>query len=123
VQRIQPELDALLAKLGEIDEGAMACARELAEELGASEPNLRGLTQVLEKAEAQQLHNVANRVRIASRNVQEVLQKNRTLIENEMIYVNGTLTLIAKASADRDSQYGGPRKAVVQRPIAVDTAA
>jgi flagellar FlgN protein len=105
VQRIQPELDQLLTRMKEIDESAAACARKLAEELG-TEANLRSLVRELEKAEAQQLQGLANRVTVAARNVQNVIEKNRTLVETEMTYINGTLTLIAKAATDKPGPYG-----------------
>lgn len=104
VERIQPELDALLERVRSIDESAAACASKLAEELG-TEPNLRSLVQVLDKAEAQQLQGLANRVTVAARNLQEVFAKNRALIENELSYVNGTLTLIARASNDNKGRF------------------
>ncbi len=104
VERIQPELDALMTRLQVLDENAVTCARTLAEEL-ETEPTLRGLVRVLEKAEAQQLQGLANRVTVAARNVQGVVAKNRTLIENEMTYINGTLTLIAKAAVDAEGPY------------------
>ena len=122
VQRIQPELDAHIERMREIDQQAVACAKGLAEELGV-ESNLRSLVQVLEKAEAQQLQGLANRVTVASRNVQEVLTKNRALLENEMTYINGTLTLIAKAASDQTIPYRGSSRAVVRTSVVVDTAA
>ncbi len=104
VERIQPELDNLIAKLREIDDHAAACALRLAEDLG-SEPNLRGLVRVLDKAEAQQVQQIANRVTVAARNVQNVIGKNECLIQNEMTYINGTLTLIAKAAHEQPGPY------------------
>lgn len=108
VERIQPELDQLLTRMREIDGSAAACAKRLAEELG-TEPNLRGLVRELDKAEAQALQGLANRVTVAARNVQNVLDKNRKLIENEMTYINGTLTLIARAAVKAESPYGNSR--------------
>src|SRR5258708_39736313 len=66
VERIQPELDALMERMKVIDENAVACARTLAEEW-ETESNLRGLVRVLDKAEAQQLQGLANRVTVAAR--------------------------------------------------------
>jgi hypothetical protein len=118
VERIQPELDQMLERVQSLDEQAATCARRLAEELGA-EPNLRGLVRVLDKAEAQQLQGLANRVTIAARNVQDVLTKNRTLIENEAMYINGTLTLIAKAAVES----AGPFNSKTSSAVLVDQAA
>jgi len=117
VERIQPELDALLERVRSIDERAVACAQRLAEELD-TEPSLRGLVRVLDKAEAQQLQGLANRVMVAARNVQDVIEKNRKLIESEMMYINGTLTLIAKAAVNTRMPYRRRRESVL-----VDSAA
>ena len=112
VERIQPELEGLLAKIRSLDEDAVTCAKRLADELGA-EPSLRILVQVLEKAEAQQLQGLANRVTVVARNVQSVLAKNRALIGSEMTYVNGTLTLIAKAAVHAQSPFSKRENAAV----------
>ena len=122
VQRIQPELDSHIERMREIDEQAVTCTKRLAEELGV-EAHLRGLVQALEKAEAQQLQGLANRVTVAARNVQEVLQKNRALLDNEMTYINGTLTLIAKAANDGPTPYRSSGRALVHTHVVVDTAA
>jgi hypothetical protein len=105
VERIQPELDQLLERVKTIDESAAACAKKLAEELG-TEPNLRSLVSVLEKAEAQQLQGLANRVTVAARNLQDVFGRNRALLENELSYVNGSLTLIARAAVESNGRFG-----------------
>lgn len=119
VERIQPELDSLLDRVKQIDERAAACARKLAEELG-TEPSLRGLVRALDKAEAQQVQSIANRVLVAARNVQAVLDKNRALIENEMTYINGTLTLIAKTASEAQGPY---KQATDRAAVLVDQAA
>lgn len=118
VEKIQPELETLLGRIKTIDEQAVACAVRLAGDMGA-EPTLRGLVQVLEKAEAQQVQGLANRVTVAARNVQEVLDKNRTLLDNEMTYINGTLTLIAKAAVHTKTPY----KRRPESSVLVDQAA
>lgn len=126
VERLQPEIDTLTQKLASIDEAAVTCVHQLAETLG-TEPKLRSLAQVLEKAEAQQLHGLGNRVGVAARNVQAVIDKNRALLENEMTYVNGTLTLLARTAAVKERAYTGAgrpsNKAAVRVAVAVDTAA
>ena len=122
VERIQPELDALMDRITVLDEEAVACAKRLAEELG-TEPNLRGLVRALEKAEAQQLQGLANRVTVAARHVQEVVKKNRILIEGEMTYINGTLTLIARAAIDVKGPYRRRSNSNANSSILVDQAA
>lgn len=107
IERIQPDLDSLIQRMREIDGQAATCAKELAEELGA-EPNLRSLVQVLEKAEAQQVQSIANRVQVSAQHIDGVMKKNRALIESELTYVNGTLTLIAKAATEAKGPYEKP---------------
>ena len=118
VQRIQPELNALIQQLRTSDEEAVACAERLAKELEVP-ANLRSVVQALEKMEGQQLHGLANRVQVASRNVQEVLRKNRRLLEREMIFINGTLTLVARAAVEVRTPY---RKRILD-PVLADRAA
>ena len=118
VERIQPELDSHIEKMREIDNQAAACANKLAEELG-TEANLRSLVLALEKAEAQQVQSIANRVTVVARNVQNVISKNRALLENEMVYINGTLTLIAKTSNEKQ----GPYRRQNRTAVLVDQAA
>jgi Rad3-related DNA helicase len=112
VERIQPELDSLLESIRGIDDKAAACALTLAEELG-SEPSLRSLVTFLEKEESQQVQALANRITVAARNVQEVIAKNRKLIESELTYVDGTLSLIAKAAQEGETPYKKQAKAAV----------
>ncbi|HWD41129.1 MAG TPA: flagellar export chaperone FlgN [Fimbriimonas sp.] len=119
VERIQPELDQLIERMQMIDEQAVNMANILAEELGVPS-NMKSVVAALDKAEGQQLHGLANRVTVAARNVQEVLDKNRKLIENEMTYINGTLTLIAKAAV----QVRGPyRKRMTTETVLMDRVA
>jgi hypothetical protein len=112
VERIQPDLEGLLTLMKEIDDNAAACAKTLAEELG-TEPNLRSLVLALEKAEAQQVQQIANRVKVAAQHVEAVMAKNKALIENELTYVNGTLTLIAKTATENTGPYTGSRQGAV----------
>jgi len=118
VEKIQPELDSLLVQMRTIDDRAATCAKKLAEEM-AVEPNLRSLVLVLEKAEAQQVQSIANRVTVAARHVSTVLNRNRELIENELTYINGTLTLVAKVASEQQGKFAGSTHAAVL----MDTAA
>jgi hypothetical protein len=74
---------------------------------------------VLDKAEAQQVQATANRVQVAARHIEGVMAKNRALIENELTYVNGTLTLIAKAATEQK----GPYEKSAQGAVLLDQAA
>lgn len=118
VERIQPEVDQMLERMRSIDTTAATCAQKLAAEMD-TEPSLRGLVRVLEKAEAQQVQSIANRVTVAARNVQHVIAKNQCLIESEMTHVNGTLTLIAKVATEAQ----GPYKPSAHAAVLVDQAA
>jgi uncharacterized MAPEG superfamily protein len=71
------------------------------------------LVCALDKAEAQQLQGLANRVTVAARNLQEVFAKNRALIESELSYVNGTLTLIARAAVETNGKFGARGRTAV----------
>ena len=108
VETIQPELDLLMGKMAAIDDAAVDNARVLADEFGC-EPNLRSLVEHLEKKEGEEVQAIANRVIVAGRNVQKVINKNKALIENELEYVNGTLTVIAKESDAAQGPYQGKR--------------
>ncbi len=104
VERIQPEIDSLMERIRTIDEQAVASAKGLAEKMEI-DSNFRSLVSALEKAEAQQLQGLANRVTVAARNLQDVLAKNRALFDNEMTYINGTLTLIVKAAVETRTPF------------------
>ena len=105
VERLQPDLELYTETLRDIDTKAVAEAQRLAEELNARVQNLRGLVDVLDKNEGAQVQLTANKIVIASQTIREVNAKNRKLIEGEMHYINGTLTLIAKAGAEKKGPY------------------
>lgn len=113
-ERLQPTLDGLMAELRELDERALATSKRLAEEQGV-EPTLRSLVASLDKAEGQQLQALANRVIVAARKVQEVIDKNQTLLHEELDYIGGTLALVAQAaeSDERPFVRTGRQAAVV----------
>lgn len=121
LERLQPEIDNLMQRMDDIDDKAATVAKRLAEALG-SEPNLRSLVSVLEKKEGEQVQALANRVIVAGRNIQNVIQKNRRLIEEELQYVNGTMALIAKAAMDEEETYQGKKSrssaAVIMNQVA-----
>lgn len=121
VEKLQPELDDLTESIRYVDGKALAEAKRLAEELGASLPSLRGLVSVLDKTEASQVQLTANKVLSASQNIQDVVSKNRRLFESEMTYINGTLTLIAKAAVSTKGPYR--TRKTVSNSVLVDAAA
>ena len=118
VERLQPQVEKHMAGIAEIDAKAVDQARRLSEQLG-TEPTLRGIVEKLDRSEGQTLHALANKVTMAARKVQTTIEKNRVLLENEMTYVNGTLTLIAKAAGSPPTPY---RRRVVE-PVLMDAAA
>lgn len=110
LEKLQPAIDTVVAKLGTVDSEAVAMGKKLAEELGC-EPSLRGLTQALEKADAQRLQQIANRVIVAERQASHVMKKNRSLIENELEHIGGTLALIAREASIPTNPYPRPSTA------------
>lgn len=121
VERIRPELEDQLATVRSIDAKAMDEAKRLAEELGAPTPSLRGLIAVLDKDEAAIIQATANKVLVGAQRIQDVMSKNRKLIESEMTYINGTLTLIARAANEGSGPYRGRPSG--SKSILVDAAA
>jgi hypothetical protein len=95
VQRLECEAQELVAHLGELDEQAGTCVSKLARSLG-TEPNARGLAQVLEKAEGQGVLGLANRVTVAARTVEDVMSRNRVLLRSTTTVVDGALALLPK---------------------------
>ena len=120
VERLQPELEMLTESIRKCDAAALDEARRLAEEHG-TEPNLRSLVLVLEKNEGAQVQATANKVMSASQNIQDVVSKNRKLMQSEMTYINGTLTLIAKAATTGRGPYRTRRSS--SNAVLVDAAA
>lgn len=118
VERIQPELEKLLVRMQEIDDKAVDCAKRLAGTLGVS-PSLRSVVQGLEKTEGRQLQALANRVKVAAQHVEEVIGRNRKLIENELQYITGTVALIAKTAADQQGRFA----TVEHGPVVLDRVA
>lgn len=107
LDELQPRLDAMMTDMEAIDNKALALAKKLAEDLGA-EPSLRSLVSVLDKTDAEAVQSTANKVIVAGRDVQKVMNKNKALIENELEYVNGTMSLVAQEATGGNS-YSGRR--------------
>jgi len=104
IEKLQPELDRLLAHMRTLDEEAVVSATSLAEKLGC-EPAFRSIVGALDKPEAQQIQTLASRVRAVAKNVQETMARNKVLIENELTYINGTMTLISRAAQEDQRTY------------------
>lgn len=104
LEALQPELDRYLSHLKRVDEEAVVSARVLAENLGV-EPGFRNIVEALANAEAQQIVTLATRVSAVAKNVQSSLAKNRKLIESELHYVDGSLSLIARLAQEKQGQF------------------
>ncbi len=105
VESIQPELTMLMTRLNEIDQNAVASTKSLAELLETT-PKVRSIVEALIPAEARQVEALAKRIEVVAQNVRERLTKNRKLIESELLYVGGSLTLIAKAAQEQNGGFG-----------------
>lgn len=105
VESIQPELEMLMTRLNEIDKSAVASTHSLAETLDTA-PKVRSIVEALIPAEARQVEALAKRIEVVAQNVKERLTRNRRLIESELLYVGGSLTLIAKAAQEQNSGFG-----------------
>lgn len=108
VEQLQPQLDTMLGRIAEIDQKATDTAKRLAEEMEV-EPNLRSLTKVLSDAEGQSVNALANRVRSAAVNIETQISKNSKLIDNELNFVQGTLSLYAKLAQNQEAKYGASK--------------
>jgi hypothetical protein len=104
VEELQPELETLQSRLGEIDKQAVASTQVLAGQLGVI-PTVRNIVEVLKPAEARQLDALSTRVRQVGENLHDRLGRNRKLIDNELNYVNGSLALIAKVANETRGQF------------------
>jgi hypothetical protein len=122
VERLQPELEIFTREIKDIDTKALDIARRLAEEVGATPDSLRSLVSALDKSEGANVQLTANKVLATSQKIQDVVAKNRKLMESEMSYINGTLTLIAKAAVQEKGPYK-TRKSSARQSILVDAAA
>lgn len=119
VTRIQPELERMQARMGEIDQLAAASTRSLAEVLGV-QPRLRSIVEALEPAEARQVETLATRIKAVAANVKERLERNRILIQNELDFVNGSMAIVATVAMESQPDYGS--KAQVE-PVLVNQVA
>ncbi len=120
VERLTPAIAELTAQVRAIDERAVAALLALCEALEIA-PGLRPLVAALPKADGQALQATANRIVVLEGKIASTLAKNRTLIEREMHYVDGTLTLIARASDKGKGPYR--RRAATPTAVLMDTAA
>ena len=100
VERLTPLILQGMEALRAIDSLAVNALRALAERLGV-EAGLRAIVAALPKEEGQPLQATANKIVVLEGKIGHVVAKNRKLLEAEMTFVDGTLTLIARE--------GGPK--------------
>ncbi len=105
VEKIQNELNGIIARMHQIDQHATLVAKKLAVELGGK-PNLKSLLTHLEEKEASQMKTMIQRIKTVGKNLKERLYTNRALLENELNYIHGTLTLMAKTASEQQNLYG-----------------
>lgn len=100
VERLTPLIADGMEELRALDGLAVDALRALAERLGVV-PGLRAIVAALPKVEGQALQATANKIVVLEGKIGHVCAKNRKLLEAEMTYVDGTLTLIARAGAPK----------------------
>ena len=118
VEKIQNELNGILTRMHQIDQNATLLAKKLAIELGGK-PNLNSLLTHLGENEASQIKTMIQRIKTVGKNLKERLHTNRTLLENELNYIHGTLTLMAKTASEQQNLYGKQS----QTPFLIDQTA
>ncbi|MCL6623411.1 MAG: flagellar protein FlgN [Fimbriimonadales bacterium] len=112
VERLQPHLELLIDDLRAIDARAVEAAHELTTELGVPH-NFYSLVKALQGEEQMQVQSLANKVRAIAQDVQRVMRKNQTLIENELAFIAGSLHLLAKAGEEQQGPFGPKTHAAV----------
>ncbi|MEM4408315.1 MAG: flagellar export chaperone FlgN [Candidatus Caldarchaeum sp.] len=105
LERLQPSLELLIEDLRAIDTRAVEVAHELTNELGVPH-NFYSLVKALEGEEQTQVQALANKVRASAQDIQRVMRKNQTLIENELAFIAGSLHLLAKAGEGQQGRFG-----------------
>ena len=121
LDRLTPQVGEGLKLVREADRRASEGLKALAESLGV-EPGLKAIVAALPKAEGQLLQATANKIVVLDQRIGIVIARNRELLQKETTYVDGTLTLIAKAAKPKaKTPYG--KGAAAGTPILMDAAA
>ena len=121
LDRLTPQVAEGLRAVREADVRASEGLKALAEALGV-EPGLRAIVAALPKADGQLLQATANKIVVLDGRLGIVIARNRELIQRETTYVDGTLTLIAKAAKPKvKGPYG--RKPAELQAVLMDAAA
>lgn len=121
LDKLTPQIAEGLKLVREADVRATEGLKTLAEELGI-ELGLRTIVATLPKPEGQLLQATANKIVVLDQRIGVVIARNRELLQKETTYVDGTLTLIAKAAKpNAKGPYG--RKAPSTEAVLMDAAA
>lgn len=78
INRLRPETQVMRRQMRDIEEDIETATLKIAASLGTT-ADVRGIASVLEKAEAQSVNGLANRVVVAGRTVRYLLEKNEEL--------------------------------------------
>lgn len=100
VERLTPLILEGMEELRALDALAVDALKALAARLDVS-PGLRAIVAALPKPEGAPLQALANKIVVLEGKIAHVVAKNRRLLEAEMTWVDGTLTLIARAGAPK----------------------
>lgn len=96
VEALRPHLEALIEEARTLDARRDEAASALASALGV-EPKLERIIEALPHAEATALRTEADAAGKTADAVRNAMWKSRTLLENELVYAEGMLGLIAQA--------------------------
>lgn len=112
VERLQPHLELLIEDLRTIDAQAVEVAHEITSELNVPH-NFYSLVKALTGEEQAQVQALANKVRAIAQDIQRIMRKNQTLIENELAFIAGSLHLLARAGEEQQGRFGQKTHAAV----------
>lgn len=104
VEAIRPVLEALVAQASAIDAQREQAISDLAAKLDV-EPNLAAIAEKLPHEEARLLNAAAKSAKRIAVTVEQRMGTNRALLENELVYAEGMLGLIAQA-VQQSTPYG-----------------
>lgn len=122
LDRLTPQVGEGLKQVREADARASEAIKGLASSLGV-EPGLRAIVAALPKADGQLVQATANKIVVLDQRIGIVIARNRELLQKETTYVDGTLTLIAKAAQKGGKAKAPYGKAAVATPVLMDAAA
>jgi hypothetical protein len=105
VEELLPLVEDRRETLEAVDSRARGASAALAARLGAA-ATLTGIAAKLPSADASVLAELSAQVTRLGSEVRQAMVRNHALIENELAYVAGTLTLIGQALRQPPTPYG-----------------